>query len=270
MRRAQVYVEALIAEMTAEKAAEFGVQWQDLSGSRSTDNSTRAFGGTNFGNARPEHPGHRARIRSGRAAASTSASSGAASRFPGIGEMLNLGVLVRALETDNNANILSTPTLLTLDNEEARIVIGQNVPFITGQYALSRRGDDADAVPDDRAARRRAHAADQAADLRRRHRPAADLPGSLERAGHVTNPAGVITNKRAVESTVLVDDGEIVVIGGLIQDSVKDGVEKVPVLGDIPLLGGALPVQHARAQQDEPDGVPAPDGAARRRSARRR
>ncbi len=78
------------------------------------------------------------------------------------------------------------------------------------------------------------------------------------------NPAGVTTNKRAVESTVLVDDGQIVVIGGLIQDSVKDGVEKVPLLGDIPLLGALFTYKHALAQQDQPDGVPAPDGAARR------
>ncbi|HYN65109.1 MAG TPA: type II secretion system secretin GspD, partial [Candidatus Limnocylindrales bacterium] len=134
VRRAQVHVEALIAEITADKGAEFGIQWQDLSGAEST--RTRGFGGTNFG-------------APGQNILGISASPGSAGRglnigvirgtvtIPGVGEVLNLGLLVRALETDSNANILSTPTLLTLDNEEARIVIGQNVPFITGQYALS-------------------------------------------------------------------------------------------------------------------------------------
>jgi general secretion pathway protein D len=156
--------------------------------------------------------------------------------IPGVGEILNLGVLVRALETDNNANILSTPTLLTLDNEEARITIGQNVPFITGQYALS--GAATTPTPFQTIERRDVG-------LTLRIRPQISEGGTVRLQLYqevssiqdATNPAGVITNKRAVESTVLVDDGQIVVIGGLIQDTVKDGVEKVPLLGDIPLLG---------------------------------
>ncbi|TAK45942.1 MAG: type II secretion system protein GspD, partial [Betaproteobacteria bacterium] len=134
VRRAQVYVEALIAEVTADKAAEFGIQWQSLSGLGKS--STQGFGGTNFGTPSQNIIGF-------------SQNPGVAGRglnigvvkgtinIPGVGEILNLGLLVRALEADSNANILSTPTLLTLDNEEAKIVIGQNVPFITGQYAVS-------------------------------------------------------------------------------------------------------------------------------------
>jgi general secretion pathway protein D len=156
--------------------------------------------------------------------------------IPGIGEVLNLGLLVRALETDSNANILSTPTLLTLDNEEARIIIGQNVPFITGQYALS--GGATTPTPFQTVERR-----DVGLTLRVKPQISEGGTVRLQLYQEVSsvedtfNPAGVITNKRAVESTVLVDDGEIVVIGGLIQDSVRDGVEKVPLLGDIPLLG---------------------------------
>ena len=235
VRRAQVYVEALIAEITADKAAEFGVQWQNLGGAGSTSTSARAFGGTNFGGPGQnilgiaQNPGGVARglnigVIKGRVS------------IPGLGEILNLGVLVRALETDNNANILSTPTLLTLDNEEARIIVGQNVPFITGQYALS--GAATTPTPFQTVERRDVG-------LTLRIKPQISEGGTVRlqlyqevsSVQDTSNPAGVITNKRAVESTVLVDDGEIVVIGGLIQDSVKDGVEKIPLFGDIPVLG---------------------------------
>jgi general secretion pathway protein D len=234
-RRAQVYIEALIAEISAEKAAEFGIQWQQISSGGNIDGSSRAFGGTNFGGPGQniigiaQDPGTAGRglnigVVKGRVT------------IPGVGEILNLGLLVRALETDNNANILSTPTLLTLDNEEARIIIGQNVPFITGQYALS--GSATTPSPFQTIERRDVG-------LTLRVKPQISEGGTVrmqifQEVSSVvdnTNPAGVITNKRAVESTVLVDDGQIVVIGGLIQDQMKDGVEKVPVLGDIPLFG---------------------------------
>src|SRR5204862_12623 len=157
--------------------------------------------------------------------------------LPGAAAILNRSILVRALETDNNANILSTPTLLTLDNEEARITIGQNVPFITGQYALS--GAATTPTPFQTVERRDVG-------LTLRVKPQISEGGTVRLQIYqevssiqdTTNPAGVITNKRAVGSTVLVDDGQIVVIGGLIQDTVTDGVQKVPGLGDIPLLGG--------------------------------
>jgi general secretion pathway protein D len=158
--------------------------------------------------------------------------------IPGVGEILNLNLLVRALESDNNANILSTPTLLTLDNEEARIIIGQNVPFITGQYALS--GAATTPTPFQTIERKDVG-------LTLRVKPQISEGGTVRLQIYqevssvvdtiLPNPAGVTTNKRAVESTVLVDDGQIVVIGGLIQDSLRDTVEKVPLLGDIPLLG---------------------------------
>lgn len=236
VRRAQVYVEALIAEITAENAAEFGIQWQDLSGLGKT--GTQVFGGTNFGdntlgqnilgisqNPASVGRGLNVGVIKGRVT------------IPGVGEILNLGVLVRALEKDTNANILSTPTLLTLDNEEARIIIGQNVPFITGQYALS--GAATTPTPFQTVERKDVG-------LTLQIKPQISEGGtvrlqiyqevsSVDKAS--TNPAGVTTNKRAVASTVLVDDGQIVVIGGLIQDSLTDGVEKVPLFGDIPFIG---------------------------------
>ncbi|HEX5363680.1 MAG TPA: type II secretion system secretin GspD [Gallionella sp.] len=234
-RRAQVYVEALIAEVTADKAAEFGIQWQNLSGLGK--NNAQAFGGTNFGNAGQNIAG----IAQNPATASPGLNVGIVKgqvTIPGVGQILNLGLLVRALESDVNANILSTPTLLTLDNEEASIVIGQNVPFITGQYAMS--GAATTPTPFQTVDRRDVG-------LTLRIKPQISEGGtvrlqmyqevsSVDKAS--TNPAGVTTNKRAVSSTVLVDDGQIVVIGGLIQDSISDGEQKVPLLGDIPLLGG--------------------------------
>ncbi len=241
VRRAQVYVEALIAEVTADKAAEFGVQWQSLSGLGR--NSTQGFGGTNFGG-----PGQNiAGIAQNPGLAGRGLNVGIVNgtvNIPGIGQILNLGVLVRALETDANANILATPTLLTLDNEEAAIVIGQNVPFITGQYALS--GSATTPTPFQTIERRDVG-------LTLRVKPQISESGTVRLQIYqevssvqdqiIPNPAGVITNKRAVASMVLVDDGQIVVIGGLIQDSVTDGTEKVPLLGDIPLLGALFRYQ---------------------------
>jgi general secretion pathway protein D len=235
VRRAQVYVEALIAEITAEKAAEFGIQWQDLSAVGKS--GTHAFGGTNFGGPGQNILGISANPASAGRGLNIGVIRGVVT-IPGVGEIINLGVLVRALETDSNANILSTPTLLTLDNEEARIIIGQNVPFITGQYALS--GGATTPTPFQTVERRDVG-------LTLRVKPQISEGGTVRLQifqevssvdATTANPAGVTTNKRAVESMVLVDDGQIVVIGGLIQDSVKDGVEKVPVLGDIPVLGG--------------------------------
>jgi general secretion pathway protein D len=143
---------------------------------------------------------------------------------------------VRALQTDTNANILSTPTLLTLDNEEAKIVIGQNVPFVTGSYAVSAAATTP--TPFQTVERKDVG-------LTLRIKPQISEGGAVrlqifQEVSNVqdsSNASGIITNKRSVESTVLVDDGQIVVIGGLIQDTVKDGVEKVPGLGDIPLIG---------------------------------
>ncbi len=237
VRRAQVYVEALVAEITAQKAAEFGIQWQDLNSAGGTSNTAGTFGGTNFGTSGQNILGIAANPGSAGRGLNIGVVKGVLN-IPGVdGQILNLGLLVRALESNNNANILSTPTLLTLDNEEARIVIGQNVPFITGQYALT--GTSTTPTPFQTIERRDVG-------LTLRIRPQISEGGAVRlqifqevsSIQDTTNAAGVITNKRSVESTVLVDDGQIVVIGGLIQDTLNDGIEKVPVLGDIPGIGG--------------------------------
>lgn len=240
IRRAQVFVEALIVEVTAEKAAEFGIQWQDLTGISGA--GSNIIGGTNFG---AQGIGGGNIISAAGTSATTNIGTTVSKGLnigivkgtitvPGLGTVLNLGMLARALETDANANILSTPNLLTLDNEEAKILIGQNVPFITGSQASTG----ANANPFQTIERKDVG-------LTLRIKPQISEGGTVKlqifqevsNVQDLTNSAGVITNKRSLESTVLVNDGQIIALGGLIQDSVRDGMEKVPLLGDIPFLG---------------------------------
>lgn len=235
VRRAQVYVEALIVELTADRAAEFGIQWQsinDLSG-----NQTRLFGGTNFGARGGGTNIIDASVNPGNVAPGINIGVVRGQiTLPGIGTIANLGALARALASDASANILSTPNLLTLDNEEAKIVIGQNVPFITGQYAQT--GSATTATPFQTIERRDVG-------LTLRVKPQISEGGAVrlqifQEVSSVQdrlNVAGIITNKRSIESTVLVDDGQIVALGGLVQDNTNATVDKIPLLGDIPLLG---------------------------------
>ncbi len=228
VRRAQVFVEALIVEVTAEKAAELGVQWQAVGGNAA---GTQVGGGTNFGGAGTNIIGVAGSIANGIPAIATGLNIG-------LLRGQSLGALARALETDANANILSTPNLLTLDNEEAKIIVGQNVPFITGSYAQT--GNAASASPFQTIERKDVG-------LTLRIKPQISEGGVVKlqvfqevssvQTQTVNNAAGVITNKRSLESTVLVDEGQIVVLGGLIQDSVTSGEERVPVLGSIPWIG---------------------------------
>ena len=238
-RRAQVYVEALIVELTSDRASEFGIQWQDLTGSGPS--GAKVIAGTNFGSGGSNIVG----LLESVAKAGTTGSVGVS---PGLnlgvifgktaGGVPNLGVLARFLETNAKANILSTPNILTLDNEEARIIVGSNVPFITGQYAQT--GASVTASPFQTYDRR-----DVGLTLRIKpqiseggivrmqiFQEASSIQGTT-----LSNPAGPVTNKRSIESAVVVDDGGVVVIGGLIEDSWALGEDKVPLLGDLPVLG---------------------------------
>jgi general secretion pathway protein D len=146
----------------------------------------------------------------------------------------NLGVLVRAMQTDANSNILSTPNLTMLDNEEAKIIIGQNIPIITG----SQNGTPGNPNPFQTVERKDVG-------LTLKIKPQISEGGSVKMLIYqevstvedLSNPAGIITNKRSLDTTVLVDDGQILVLGGLIQNQVAKGEYKVPLLGDIPYLG---------------------------------
>lgn len=225
VRRAQVFVEALIAEVTADKAAELGIQWQ---GAGATSNGDLVAGGTNFGGSGTNIIGIGTSI-----AAGTAPTIGTGFNV-GVVRGGNLGLLARAMQTDADANILSTPNLMMLDNEEAKIVIGQNLPFITG----SQNGTAANPNPFQTIERKDVG-------LTLKIKPQISEGGTVKMVisqevssvQDLTNPAGVITNKRSLDTTVLVDDGQTLVLGGLIQDQVSKGEYKVPLLGDIPILG---------------------------------
>jgi general secretion pathway protein D len=235
-RRAQVFVEALIVEVSADKAAEFGVQWQVLTGAGRNRNGIQGVGGTNFGARGGGNNIIDASVNLGSIGQGLNLGiiNGTIS-IPGLGIISNLGLLVRSLENDMNANILSTPTLLTLDNEEARIIVGQNVPFITGQYATT--GTTATVQPFQTIERRDVG-------LVLRVRPQITEGGTVrlgiyQEVSRVQNDsaAGPILSKRALESSVIIDDQQIVVLGGLIQDAMNDGTEKLPYAGDMPVFG---------------------------------
>ncbi|WP_302173435.1 type II secretion system secretin GspD [uncultured Hydrogenophaga sp.] len=230
-RRAQVYVESLIAEVNADKAAEFGIQWQGASG-RDGDRTIGLLG-TNFGS------GGRSIVDLSKQddfSPAPGLNLGIARRNNGV---YVLGFLARFLQQNGDGNILSTPNLLTLDNEEARIVIGQNVPFVTGQF--TNTGAANGAVNPFQTIERKD------VGLTLRVRPQISENGTIKMTIYqevsnvqpqsVNSPTGLITNVRSIESTVLVDDGAIVVLGGLLQDEYAGNQDKVPGLGDVPLLG---------------------------------
>lgn len=244
-KRAQVFIEALIAEVTTDKAAQFGVQFQTLSGANS--GGLQGIGGTNFSTATGSTAGATGNNILSAAANVSTVGTGlnigvihGTVTLPGVGQILNLGMLVRALESDADTNILSTPNLLTMDNEEAKIVVGENVPFITGSYAqaTSATTTGTSVTPFQTVDR-------QDVGITLKIKPTITEGGNVKlkiyqevsSIADTTNPAGIITNKRSIDSTVLIQDGEIIVLGGLIQDSVSINSDKVPVLGNIPFLG---------------------------------
>lgn len=232
-RRAQVFIEALVVEVSQTKADAMGIQWQALSGV--SGSGAGVIGGTNFTSTGTTN------ILTA-AANLTSIGQGmniglvkGTVTLPNGTTLLNLGALATFLQSQTDANILSTPNLLTIDNEEAKIVVGQNVPFITGSQTSTTSGL---TNPFQTIERRDVG-------LTLRVKPTISEGGTVKLAiyqevssvADTTNSAGIITNMRSIESTVLVDDGQIVVLGGLIQDSVTGTVGKVPVLGDLPVIG---------------------------------
>ena len=232
-RRAQVLVESLIVEVNTDKAAEFGIQWQGAVGSSGSSNI--GLLGTNF-------------TANNIITLATQAATGAA--VPGTGINLGvahktngvyvLGFLANFLETSNSGNVLSTPNLLTLDNEEAKIVIGENVPFVTGSYSNNTASGSTGSNPFTTVERKDVG-------LTLKVRPQINENGTVKlviyqetssvKAGTEKDANGPTTTKRSIESSVLVEDGSIVVLGGLLQDQYGGNQEKVPGLADVPLFG---------------------------------
>lgn len=237
-RRAQVYIESLIVEVTASTADELGVQWAGLSGD-STSNyrigtiTGFSSGGNNLINQLI------AQATTGAPATTPPTNGLNLGIFHQANGRLGLGAIAHLLASQTNTNILSMPNLITLDNEEAKIVVGNTVPFITGQFTTQASGGAAGVNPFQTIERKDVG-------LSLRVRPTVSEGGTVKMAIYQETSnvlptkggaADLITTKRALETSVLVDDGQIIVLGGLIEDSVSDGVEKVPGLGDIPVVG---------------------------------
>ena len=235
VRRAQVYIEALLVEVTNDQAAEFGIQW--LGGLDNISSSgTNVVGGTNFGDATQNIVSGAQNLGNLGKGINIGVIKGQVT-IPGLGTITNLNFLARALETQAKGNILATPNILTLDNEEATIIVGENVPFVTGSYANT--GSAVPGVNPFQTIER------QDVGITLRVRPQISEGGTIrmgiyQEASAVkdqTSAAGIITTKRSVDTNVLVDDGNIIVLGGLVQDQIGNSVEKVPFLGDLPLIG---------------------------------
>jgi general secretion pathway protein D len=237
-RRAQVMVESLIAEVNADKAAQMGIQWQTTTGQAG---GTVGIIGTNFNNPIGTTIGQGNII----------GASGGAAALGALGGGLNIGSakqingtyvlssLATFLQQNGDGNVLSTPTLLTLDNEEAKIVVGQNVPFVTGQYT-NNNTTNGSVNPFQTVERKDVG-------LTLKVKPQISETGTVKLTifqevssvvpNSVGSSTGLITNKRSIESNVLVDDGSIIVLGGLLSDEYSGAASQVPLFGDIPVIG---------------------------------
>jgi general secretion pathway protein D len=236
-RRAQVMVESLIAEVNADKAAQMGIQWQTATGQ---SGGTVGIIGTNFNN----------QISTAIGQGNIIGASGGSTALGALGGGLNiasakqingtyvLSSLATFLQQNGDGNVLSTPTLLTIDNEEAKIVVGQNVPFVTGQYTNNNTSNGS-VNPFQTVERKDVG-------LTLKVKPQISETGTVkltifQEVSSIdytkSSTAGLITNKRSIESNVLVDDGSIIVLGGLLSDEYSGAANQVPLFGDIPVLG---------------------------------
>jgi len=241
-RRAQVLVESLIVEVSTNKLAEFGIQWQGVLGKQG--DGTVGVIGTNSGTAGANILGVTTALASGDTTAIGKAVGGLGGGLnlalaPRIGGQYYLGALANFLQNSGDANVLSTPNLMTLDNEEAKIIIGSNVPFVTGSYANT--GGNSGAVNPFTTVERKD------VGLMLKVRPQINENGTVKLAIYqevskidtatLKDQNGPSTSKRSIESNVLVEDGSIIVLGGLLEDSYAQAEDKVPLLGDVPIVG---------------------------------
>ncbi|WP_460111262.1 type II secretion system secretin GspD [Pseudomonas sp. S3_H04] len=232
-RRAQVVIESLIVEVGEDDASEFGVQWQtgNLGGNG-------VIGGANLGGSGINTNG-KTSIDVLPQGLNLGYVNGTVD-IPGIGKILDLKVLARALKSKGGTNVLSTPNLLTLDNEAASIFVGQTIPFVSGSYVTGGGGTSNN--PFQTVTR-------EEVGLKLNVRPQISEGGTVkldiyqevssidERASASSTSAGIVTNKRAIDTSILLDDGQIMVLGGLLQDGYSQSNDAVPWLGSLPGIG---------------------------------
>lgn len=221
IRRAQVLVEGVIAEVSSAHADELGVQWQTNLPRDGIVAGTRFPGRVAGPIDSPFDPSDVVGFLDGLTVGYLSGG--------------DLRTLIRALSGDQFTNVLSTPSLVTLDNSEAEIVVGQNVPFITGQFTNNATTPDNPFQTIER----------QDIGILLRVRPqinegdtvALEISQEISSIAADTVGSDLITNKRSILTNVLVDNRETVVLGGLISDDLQENTQKIPVLGDLPLIG---------------------------------
>jgi len=242
IRRAQVLIEAIIVEMEITEGQELGLQWLFA-------NDSGLYGG-NISNSTAQQrrnaelagallPDNGSEVIDTRSVAGALASTpGATLGWGMVDESLTMTVILNALETQGNANILSTPSLLTLDNEEAFITVGQEVPFVTGSYTNTGSANGA-SNPFQTIER-------QSVGITLKVTPQINEGDSVvldivqevsSISAQILAASDVITNERKIETKVLANDSDILVLGGLFKDDVQDSTQGIPLLSDIPLLG---------------------------------
>ncbi|MEX3605313.1 MAG: type II secretion system secretin GspD [Burkholderia sp.] len=247
-RRAQVYIEALIVELNSSTSANLGIQWQVANNALYAGSSLNT-GLPNLGNSITGLTSAAAQV-AGTNISPAAAAAGALTPGLNIGWLKNmfgitgLGALLQAFSGTTDANVLSTPNLVTLDNEEAKIVVGQNVPIATGSYANLTSGSNSNAFNtfDRQDIGLTLHVKPQITDgglLKMQiYTEDSSVVASATTGSNSSTQVGVPTfNKRSIQSTVLCDNGEIIVLGGLMQDNYQVSNNKVPLLGDIPWIG---------------------------------
>ncbi|WP_051229539.1 type II secretion system secretin GspD [Paludibacterium yongneupense] len=240
-RRAQVYVETLVMEVSATRIVDLGMQWQALGGLGSSGVSI--VGGTNWTGQTSPSLGTINGSTTGYTTLSSSSGlnigiSKGTITIPGIGTVLNMAALASLLENEAQGNLLANPNIMATDNQPATIQVGQEVPILTGQYATS--SSTSTATPFNTYSRQRIgyrlditpQISEGGAIRMHIYQEAAAIA-----AGTASNSAGPTTNYRTIDTTVTVDDGGVIAIGGLIQDNDSVSEDKVPLLGDIPWLG---------------------------------
>lgn len=236
IRRAQVLIEAAIVEITGDAGKSLGVQWAAM-------DENVAVGGSNFDNVGNSISGIlQAALGSGSSEGNTTP------ELPSLANGLTLAggstdsegnpdfaLILQAINTASNTNVLSTPSIMTLDNEEAEILVGQNVPFITGSQLSSSGTNPFQTVErkDVGLSLKVTPQVNEGDTIRLR----VTQEASNIAAASTRESTDLITNKRLINTSIIATDGQVIVLGGLMEDTINDRVQKVPLLGDIPLLG---------------------------------
>ncbi|MYH33608.1 MAG: type II secretion system protein GspD [Gammaproteobacteria bacterium] len=240
IRRAQVLVEVLIAEVSADRANQLGVNWAAYDPQRVLGSTDFPASGTSL---RELVAGSLSGTDQGRAVAAEALGPGAGFAVGRVrDEGLSFAALISAVENTQGSNILGTPMVVTLDNQEAKINVGQNVPFITGSYAssgINPSSSDGQIRPFTTVGRNDIGLTLTITPrINRGDAVRLEIDQTLsELAPSVAGAVDLVTNTRELETAVIVEDGGTLVLGGLIQDKIRESRQSVPVLGSLPLIG---------------------------------